>query len=273
MHQSSIALVGLLLLLFSLGAAEAKDADDSELRYRHGSVRFAAFFVTGIDTELQLDLKGAPLGTRVDLTDDLGIKNRETVPKINLNYRFSKHHSLDFGWFNIKRDGQKRIEKTINFIGKEFLIDTEVDSFIDTELYALQYTWIFYESDKVLLGLSAGLNVFRIDTGIGTTEQDEPRTKVGVTAPLPAAGLRMIYRVNHKLHVAASSNLFVIEYGAYKGSITEFAVAVEHHTFKHVGFGGSLEHLATNVEIDDSEAYWDIKHVFTGYTAYVAVYF
>jgi hypothetical protein len=261
------------VLFVSIGHLAANDGKEANRKYRGGGIRFAGFFVTNINSTLQLDVKGAPIGTRIDVTDDLGVRDSATIPKINMDYRFSKRSRLDLTWFDISRSGQKQLEKTIQFNGEEFTIGTEVDSFIDTELFSLQYTWVYYESDKVLLGLSAGLTVMRVDVGISTSRQEEPQAQAAVTAPLPAFGLRMAYRVTPKLSVLVGSNLFMIEYGDYKGSFVTVAAAVEHHTFKRVGFGGSLERLALDLQIDESSAFWDINHVFTGYSAYVAVYF
>lgn len=267
------ACLGPFLLLASIHPLAAGEEKQEHGRYRSGGVRFAAFFVTNIDTTLQLDVEGLPIGGRVDFTDDLGVRDSVTVPKISLDYRFSKHSRLDLTWFDIRRSGQKQLEKTLQFNGEEFVIGTEVDSFIDTELFSLQYTWVFYESDKVLLGLSAGINVLRIHTGISVTDGRDPSTNAAVTAPLPAFGLRMGYRINPKLDVLVGSNLFLIEYGEYKGSFVTAGAAVEYKAFKHVGFGGSLERLSVDLEIDDSAAYWDFNHLFTGYSAYIAIYF
>lgn len=154
------ACLGPFLLLASIHPLAAGEEKQEHGRYRGGGVRFAAFFVTNIDTTLQLDVEGLPIGGRVDFTDDLGIRDSVTVPKIN-----------------------------------------------------------------------------------------------------------------PKLDVLVGSNLFLIEYGEYKGSFVTAGVAVEYEAFKHVGFGGSLERLSMDLEIDDSAAYWDFNHLFTGYSAYIAIYF
>lgn len=49
--------------------------------------------------------------------------------------------------------------------------------------------------------------------------------------------------------------------------------AAEHHTFKHVGFGGSVGRMVLDVEVDDDQLFWDVNHQFRGVMAYVAVYF
>ena len=49
--------------------------------------------------------------------------------------------------------------------------------------------------------------------------------------------------------------------------------AAERHTFKHVGFGGSLGRMVTGVEVDDEDLFWDVNHRFRGIMDHVAVYF
>jgi hypothetical protein len=36
-----------------------------------------------------------PIGTRIDVSSDLGLKDSTTVPRIHLAYRFSKRHRLE----------------------------------------------------------------------------------------------------------------------------------------------------------------------------------
>jgi len=49
--------------------------------------------------------------------------------------------------------------------------------------------------------------------------------------------------------------------------------AAEHHTFKHVGFGGSIGNMIMDIEVNDDNLFWDVNHRFNGIQAFVAVYF
>jgi hypothetical protein len=81
------------------------------------------------------------------------------------------------------------------------------------------------------------------------------------------------YKVNRKLSVLARFDLLNIQYGDFSGSMLDAWFAAEHHTFKHVGFGGSVGRMNMEFEVDDDQLFWDVSHHFTGVMAHVAVYF
>jgi hypothetical protein len=68
-------------------------------------------------------------------------------------------------------------------------------------------------------------------------------------------------------------DLLSLQWGNFRGHVLDAWFAAEHHTFKHVGFGGSLGRLVIDVEADDDRLFWDVNHRFTGVMGYVAFYF
>ena len=130
---------------------------------------------------------------------------------------------------------------TIRFGGEKFLVGSQVNSFFDSELLTLEYIWAFYTSDKVVLGLCAGLSVTTLRTGITAAESDGGNSvDVKVTVLIPTIGGRLGYRVTPKLSVLARFDLLSLDLGDYSGLLLDSRFAAEHHTFKHVGFGGSI---------------------------------
>jgi hypothetical protein len=126
----------------------------------------------------------------------------------------------------------------------------------------------------VVRGLSVGLGISTIRTGIGPPADGGAEANVErLTIPLPTIGGRLGYRVNKKLSVLARFDLLNIQYGGFEGSVLDAWFAVEHHTFKQVGFGGSIGRMTMDFEVDDDQLFWDVSHRFSGVMAHVAVYF
>jgi hypothetical protein len=191
-----------------------------------------------------------------------------------LSYRFSRRHRIDFGYYAFRRDGITRLLEWLEFKDGFYPPGTEVESFLNTDIYKLAYTWVFHDDGKVMLGLSGGLFVTRFDIGLSAdgpvVYRDEAER---LTAPLPVLGGRIGYNVGRKLRLLAAGDWFFIDYGAYRGQLTDAFLLVEHRTFKHVGFGGGLNAFSLTVDIDDSDRHADIRHVYTGWMAYMAFYF
>ena len=266
--------VAMLLVLLFAGPAVAAEEHEKKHPYRGGTLRLGPYYLTQIKTQIQVDDANAPIGTHVNFEDELGIKDSATVPRVTIDYRFSKRHAIAAKWYKLERTGSTVLGREIQFGDRVFLAGTEVDSLIDTEMLTLEYVWAFYESDKVALGLSAGLSVSTIRTGIGTSLDGgaEAHTE-NLTIPIPTIGGRFGYKVNRKLSVLARFDLLNIQYGEFSGSVLDAWFAAEHHTFKHVGFGGSVGRLTMDFELDDDKLFWDVSHHFTAVMAHVAVYF
>jgi hypothetical protein len=234
-------------------------ADDgnraSKHPYRGGALRMGPFYVTNLE-------------------DDLGLSNSAAVGRVTLDYDFNKSHALGLKWYPLRRSGQKVIERDIQFGDKEFFLGDEVDSSFDADFYTLEYVWAFYRSKKVVLGLSAGLSVTEFRVGLGTADEGGADANTAkLTLPLPTIGGRLGYRVTPKLSVLARFDLLTLAYGDYSGTVLDAWFAAEHHTFKHVGFGGSIGRMVLDVEADDDQLFWDVSHRFQGVMGYVAVYF
>jgi hypothetical protein len=263
----------LMPLAFAPAMAD-EETRASKHAHRGGALRLGPFYVTNLETQLQVDSQNAPLGTHINVEDDLGLDTSAAVGRVTLDYDFNKRHALGLKWYRLDRSGQNVLERDIQFGDHDFAVGDEVDSSFETNFFTLEYVWAFYRSEKVVLGLSAGLSVTEIRVGLGALDQGgADANTVNVTIPLPTIGGRLGYRVTPKLSVLARFDLLSLAYGDYSGTVLDAWFAAEHHTFKHVGFGGSLGRMVLDVEADDDQLFWDVNHRFHGVMAYVAVYF
>lgn len=274
MNRRAVVMLGMLLGLAAT-AAHAEDAAPDRKSYRGGNVRLGWFIITNIQTQLRVDSQRFPIGTSIDLSQDLGLKDASSQPRAVLSYRFSRRHRFDAGFYRINRSGTRVLDRTIEIGDEVFPIGTEVDTQFQTSTLKAQYTWIFHDDPKVTLGLSAGLHFTGLDFGIRSTGDIAELEESGkFPLPLPVLGGRLGYHVTPKLSVLAQADFFFLNYGDYRGRLVDAGLLVEHHTFRHVGFGGGLNLLSLNAEIEEEETrLWDIEHLFTGYMAYVAFYF
>jgi len=266
-----------VVLLVSVAAfpASAEEGPDIERhKYRGGTLRVGGFVITKIKTSLALTSNTLPVGTRFELSEDLGLQDSMTIGRMMLGYRFSRHHRFDFGYYNIDRDATKVLDKTIEIGDSIFPIYAEAYTRFDSDIYKAAYTWMFHEDEKVSLGLSAGLHIIGMTLEVNTTDPllgiEE---KNGVTAPLPVLGFRLTYRATRKLFVIAAVDHFFLDYDQYAGSLVDLQAFVEHRTFKHVGFGVGLNNFSFDLEVNDDQRFWDVQNVYRGYVVYLSFFF
>jgi hypothetical protein len=96
MHLGKIC-CGLVLAVASCLLPASAEEDQGKKRYRGGQIRAGVFFVQNIDTKLMVTPADVPIGVRIATSEDLGLAESNTVPRLMLSYRFSRRHRLDFG--------------------------------------------------------------------------------------------------------------------------------------------------------------------------------
>ena len=276
----NVAIRILVAVLMSLVAwvpsSFAEEEEKKDRSYRGGALRLGAFWVFQIDTAVAAKSSRFPLGIHIDLSRDLGVTDSATVPRAMFTYRFSKRSQLDFDWFRINRTGGKRLDRAINIGRREFEIGIGVDAFTDVSIYKTVYTWLFYDSSKVTLGLSAGVHVVDFEVGIDAGPDrigDFQRSqRAGITAPLPVIGGRLVYQVSPKIGVLFTADFLMVKYGNYSGTFQDVYAFAEYRVSKRFGFGGGLNVLSLDVDMDD-DVIAELNHTLTGVAVYGAVYF
>ena len=271
----------LLLFLSLLNAGswaadsgEPKGTDLKVFQPSKGQFRIGAFFIRHVNTKIRINSRRGPIGTYLDAESDLGMQNDNTVPRLNFAYNFTPKHRLDAGWFNIERSGTKVIDKEIQLGDKTFPINAEIESYLNTEIFKVNYTYVFFNHPDASMGFGAGLHLTDIGIGIKTTDTPQIiQEDVGGLAPLPLLGFTVTYRINPKLFFGARSDLFFLSYDKYKGSMTDISLFFEFKAFKRVGIGLGWDMLSLSVEMDDDKLLGDFENTYMGALLYTAIYF
>jgi hypothetical protein len=92
------------------------------------------------------------------------------------------------------------------------------------------------------------------------------------TAPLPVIGFRLGYAFTPKWWMRSKYELFFLDsVDQYKGALSDFTIAIEHHTFQHVGFGFGLNRSSLDVEVDNATKRGAFSSVLNGLMLYAVV--
>jgi len=237
------------------------------------NVSLGAYFVTRTNGTIRLDNTTGPvsIGTSLDWERDLGGETSMTVPRIDGYYRFAPKHRVDFSWYKIDRGGTIYTQRGIEFGDVNFPAGTPITSQFNTETVKLAYTYSFYRTPVIETAITAGLHVTSIDmslksAGLGLAEASS------VTAPLPVFGFRLDYSFAPKWWVRSKYELFFLDnFDSYKGALSDFAISVEHRTFKHVGFGFGLARSDMSLDVNDGNTQGSVGTVLSGLMLYAVI--
>ena len=264
----AIALAATLLCAMTPPALAADAPEDDRF-----NVSLGAYFVTRTNGNIRLDATSGvvTIGTSIDWDRDLGGETSMTVPRIDGYYRFSPKHRVDFSWYRIDRGGQVVTQRGLDFGDVSFPVGTAIDSELNTETLKAAYTYSFYRAPQIETSLSVGLHVTKMEAslqsaGLGIAEA------TSTTAPLPVFGFRLDYAITPKWLVRTKYELFFLDnFDTYRGALNDFTAAIEHRTFKHVGFGFGLNRSSLDLEIDEDNKRGAFSTVLSGLMLYVTM--
>jgi len=230
------------------------------------NLSLGAYFVTRTNGNIRLDRTAGlvTIGTSIDWERDLGGETSMTVPRIDGYYRFAPKHRVDFSWYKIERGGQIVTQRAIDFGDVSFPAGTAIDSTLDSETIKAAYTYSFYRTPQIETALSLGLHVTNMDASLQSAGLGIAQA-TSTTAPLPVFGFRLDYAITPKWLVRTKYELFFLDnFDTYQGALNDFTIAVEHRTFKRVGFGFGLNRSSLDLEIDDGNRQGSFSSLLSG---------
>lgn len=229
-------------------------------------------FVTDNETEMRLDATSGSAGTTVNFEDNLGLDNDESAARLDGFWRYGKRSRLDWSVFNIDRDNTQPANITIEWGDQTFGAGVPIDTEWDLGISKLAYTYSVVRNPKLDVGVTGGLFIMDMEvrlTDTTTGSFDEGDT----TAPLPVIGARVAYRIKPKWVFSASSEWFGIEADDYDGRLLDTRIAIEHNTFKNVGFGGAFNKMDFDLESEDEDADGTFDLIYEGFQIFVTAYY
>lgn len=270
-----LAVASLAMVLSpALGAADeqqkpdVQQKDDSWKRERfHIAI---GVFWPNVDTTLRIDAPSTgDQGTVLDMEDDLGLPDRETLGIGSFNWRMARRHTLDFGYFNLGRSGSTTLQADIQWGDEAFTAGTEVDSFFDTEVYRLAYFYSPIQREKVSFFFGGGFYVMNLDVGISDQSTPGLSTSTGLTAPLPVIALGFNYRFYPKWNLGLALEFFDIKIQDIQGRLLNAGGEVGWRTWKHVGFAFGYKYFDVAIEADEPALQGIVDYRYWGPTVQV----
>lgn len=230
--------------------------------------RIASYSVQNADTDILVADSDTGIGVAYSFRDDFGGEDSVTIPRIDLSYRFDEKHRLDFSTFEIDRDGREVLRLDVDLGDQSYTIGETLVTDINYQVLRLAYGYSFYRSDRVELGISAGLHLtsYEFDYRLGDGTRDD---SVDATGPLPMFGFRMGYALTPDWSIQYLAEAFYIEIDdVYKGSFTISEIDIEYRFSKFFTLGGGISRFSTDLDADDSDWKGSIVDSHRGLLAY-----
>ena len=266
-----------VISLFAMaGMAQAEEPLPDKFRLSIGGYALARF-----DSTISLTEPNLGAGISISPQDTLGLDIENQVLRIEGYYRFKPQHALTYSWYSIDSEGNKIIEQDFEWVDENgdpvtITAGAQAISNLDYDIFKVGYLWSFHHTDKVELGVGAGLHITRIALGmdVSTTSGGPLSTEnVDTTVPLPVISLVLKYNVTPKFHWFLKTEAFALKFDKWAGSYRDATFGMEYRAWKHVALGAGLSANSLEIEEDDPKAELSFTNSISGGLLYVVTYF
>ena len=260
----------LIILIYTIPIVSHVQAEEISDK---AAIKLGAYIVTDADTDIRINPAGGALGTNIKYSRDLGGENNTTVPRVKGYYRINDHHRIDYGYYNVDRDGRRTLDVSLDIGDETYSINTDVISNLNLDVYKLAYTHSFYHNEKVELGVSVGLHImdyeYRTQSADGSQREEDK-----FLAPLPIFGVLMNYNITTAWSTFVQTEIFFLEIeDQYRGSLLDFRAGTEYRLFNNLGIGLSLHRMSIDVEVNEDNFRGSVNDVYRGVNLYASYYF
>lgn len=231
----------------------------------------AGAFLPRSTTSVQVNSNTLGVGTDVEFEHSLGMQESKTVPDLYGRYRFGNRWRVEAEYFELNRNGQRTIDRDIQYGDKVFPVNAQVSSKFDFADVRISVGYSFFRTVDKEIGVGLGAHVASYDVSL--TANALGTEAKNVTAPLPVVTGYGQFALTERWAVGARLDWLSLSYDKYEGKIAAMGLDVLYQPFRHVGFGAGFRSLYIDAKVKNTDRTAQFRQTLQGPLAFVNVSF
>jgi len=245
-----VLIIGMAIVLLSSVNANADDKNTLV------SVT-ADYWMPGIDMEVKSS-ELAVIGTKVDLNDDLGLDDSESIPAIKGSIDLPFLPELLISYFNIDGSATKNITKTLTYKGQTYTAANNVSSSYEITQFEALLAFNVLNMEAGKLGLLLGAKYFEVKTTLkdntATINQSEE-----VDGPVPVIGVVGDIKLPNKFRLGAMARGLSVEIDDIKAAMYDIEASLNYDFNKFFRASAGYRYFIIDAEDTKNKDEVDIK--------------
>ena len=265
----AVALLAILLAA-GIGSPSAK-ADDLNPLVDKWEFNLGGFFLAS-NTDITLYSNLLEEGTQINFEDDLGFDDSGTSFHLDAAYRIGRRHQISAGYYQLQRDTTYQINFEFDWGDETFPVDATVTGYFDMTFLEFGYDYWMLTKERTALSIGLSLSWIKVESGLGVGDvEGSIGTDLSSDVPVPTIALELRQILVQRLRLNAGLGYMTLSpIPDYKGNVWRSHIGLEHHTWKHVGFGLKYTYDAYDITKEDGSVLdWDIAFDLSGFEAYL----
>jgi hypothetical protein len=274
-------LVGVALLNLSIRslAKETEDPYDKNKGISDDFMLTAGFYMPSLSTNIRLDSSTLGTGTDLNFENDLDLEKSLTIFRADGHLRLSRWFSLEFGYYNLTRDTNTILNKTIQYGNKIYAANADVNASVETQVIKAALAFSLINDGNMEFGFSVGSNIILLKASLNSITAGVEES-VDEIAPIPLVGVYAYLTLSPGLFLKGNIQYFTLALQDLDGSALDFRGAIEYYPFKNIGAGAAINLFdfnfnMKNIKVREGGETYDLAgkfdYSYSGITAYVII--
>ncbi|UCF30704.1 MAG: hypothetical protein JSV26_11755 [bacterium] len=216
-----------------------------------------------------------PPGDLIDMENDFGLEKDLTLGRLDGYFRLGRRHRIQAGYFTLKRDGSRVINRNITFGDITFPLNATVESEAKNSILEVGYMYSIVQNERFELSGTFGVHWLDVetrltgDTGGGIVETES----ASAAGPLPLFGLDVDYALGARWILSFRAMRFAIEIDEYDGSLTDLRASIEYFFLENFGVGLGVNDFDLDVDFDGARLAGELEWGYTGLQVFATLRF
>jgi hypothetical protein len=196
----------------------------------------AGFFWGQISTFGRFDSAAGVRGTPFTAERDLGLTDKAQQPFIEIMFRLGERNRLRVNFIDLRRSGDRDLDRTVQYGDITFLVDNPVHSEFDWRQMDITYTYSFVRTDRLELGAGLGVHLVEAEARaeIPSTPQYADFNGAGPLATLAFDGT---WRISRQWSLDARANYLKLTIGTIGGVLGQYHADFQYRWKRNLAFG------------------------------------
>jgi hypothetical protein len=272
-------LAGAILLNLSIHspAKESEDPYDKIKGISDDFVLTAGFYMPSLSTNIRLDSSTLGTGTDLNFENDLDLEKSLMIFRADGHLRLFRWFSLEFGYYNLTRDTNTILNKTIQYGNKIYAANADVNASVETQVIKAALVFSLINDGNLEFGFSLGGNIILLKASLNSITANLQEA-VDEIAPVPLIGVYTYLTLSPGLFLKGNIQYFTLALQDLDGSALDFRGAIEYYPLKNIGAGVAINLFdfnfnMSNISVKEGGETYDLSgkfdYSYTGIAAYV----
>lgn len=250
-------------------ALPAHALDDDRFTLRLGAMQVDA----------QSELRGSTefAGEPIEFSEDFDFGGKETVPRLEGQFRFGERNRLLFNYFSYDKDQRATLGEDISYDDVTIPAGSFAEAEADFEVASLVYDFAVVETDTFSWGLQAGVEYASLEGRVYAEAGDDSYEARDVSdGYAPVIGTRLAFAPAERVRIVAQGQYLDADwgdFGDYDGDLSRANALVEYRFTETFGAYVGYDWFKLDVERSGSDGVLGLDQEFKGPIAGVTLAF